>query len=195
MDAGGALQLLFNAHRLKRTRRTGWVMRGVPEAESVADHSFGVTFISLVLAEMEKQPLDKGKLLTIALLHDLPESVVSDLPSPAAAHFPPGAKQQAEMAVLDELLRDLDCAGRWRSWWQEFEEGTSIEGQLVQDADRLDMLLQAYVYEQTTGNRWLEEFWPPPGDLPFRFPAARRLYEELRATRSGDKDGANVSSQ
>ena len=191
MDVGAALQLLIKAHRLKRTRRTGWVMRGVPEAESVADHSFGVTFISLVLAEMEDCPLDVGKLLTIALLHDLPESVVSDLPSPAAAHFPPGAKQQAEMAVLDELLHKLDCAKQWRSYWQEFKDGTSIEGQLVRDADRLDMLLQAYVYEQTTGNRWLEEFWPPPGDSPFQFLAAKRLYEELRAIRSGGSDSGD----
>jgi 5'-deoxynucleotidase YfbR-like HD superfamily hydrolase len=39
MDAGAALQLLLDAHRLKRTLRTGWVMRGVADAESVADHS------------------------------------------------------------------------------------------------------------------------------------------------------------
>jgi putative hydrolase of HD superfamily len=188
MDAGAVLRLLIKAHRLKRTQRTGWVMRGVAEAESVADHSFGVTFISLVLAEMEQRPLDIGKLLTIALLHDLPETVVSDLPSPAAAHFPPGVKQQAEMAVLDELLHEMDCAARWRSYWQEFEDGTSIEGQLVRDADRLDMLLQAYIYEQTTGNRWLEEFWPLAGDSPFRFLAARRLYEELRTIRSRDAE-------
>jgi putative hydrolase of HD superfamily len=183
--------LLITAHRLKRTRRTGWVMRGVPEAESVADHCFGVAFISLVLAEMEEHPLDIGKLLTIALLHDLPESIVGDLPSPAAARFPPGAKQQAEKAVLDELLHGLDCAEQWRSYWQEFEDGTSIEGQLVRDADRLDMLLQAYIYEQTTGNRWLEEFWPPPGNSPFRFLAAKRLYEKLIAIRSGGCDSGN----
>jgi putative hydrolase of HD superfamily len=191
VDAGAALQLLIKAHRLKRTRRTGWVMRGVPEAESVADHSFGVTFISLLLAEMEERPLDMGKLLAIALLHDLPESVVSDLPWPATARLPPGAKQHAEKTVLDELLHELNCAERWRSYWQEFEDGTSIEGQLVREADRLDMLLQAYIYEQTTGNRWLEEFWPPPGDSPFRFPATRELYARLRALRSNGSDSGN----
>jgi putative hydrolase of HD superfamily len=191
MDAGAALQLLITAHRLKRTRRTGWVMRGVPEAESVADHSFGVALISLVLAEMEGRPLDIGKLLTIALLHDLPESIVGDLPSPAVDHFPPGAKQQAEKAVLDELLAQLDCAEQWQSYWQEFEDGTSIEGQLVRDADRLDMLLQAHIYEQTTGNRWLDEFWPPPGSSPFRLLAARRLYEKLMTIRSSGSDSEN----
>jgi putative hydrolase of HD superfamily len=158
-------------------------MRGVPEAESVADHSYGVAFIALLLAEMVPQPVDRAKLLTIALLHDLPESVVGDLPSPAMAHFPPGAKQSAEEAVLSQLLEGLPSAERWRAWWQEFEEGTSLEGQLVRDADRLDVLIQAHVYERTTGNRWLAEFWPPDGESPFTSSAAQELYEELQAIR------------
>jgi len=183
MDAGAALQLLLDAHRLKRTPRTGWVMRGVADAESVADHSFGVAFTSLILAELVDWPLDKAKLLTIALLHDLPESVVSDLPMPATVHFPPEAKRKAETAALSELLRRLPCAEQWHAWWQEFEDGTSAEGRLVRDADRLDMLIQAHVYEQTTGNRWLEEFWPQSGTSPFEFAAAYALYEELMTLR------------
>ncbi|MDY6877762.1 MAG: HD domain-containing protein [Chloroflexota bacterium] len=183
MDAGAALQLLLDAHRLKRTSRTGWVMRGVADAESVADHSFGVAFISLILTELVDQSLDKAKVLTIALLHDLPESVVSDLPTPAAVHFPPGTKRKAEMVVLSELLHRLPCAEQWHAWWHEFEDGTSVEGRLVRDADRLDMLIQAHIYEQTTGNRWLEEFWPMPESPPFEFAAAQSLYEELKALR------------
>ncbi len=183
MDAGAALQLLLDAHRLKRTLRTGWVMRGVADAESVAEHSFGVAFISMILAELVDRPLDKAKLLTIALLHDLSESVVSDLPTPAALYFPPGTKRKVETAVLSELLRRLPCAEQWHAWWLEFEDGTSAEGRLVRDADHLDMLIQAYVYEQTTGNRWLEEFWPRSEMPPFEFAAAEALYEELMALR------------
>ena len=181
MNADTALQLLLDAHRLKRLPRTGWVMRGVAEAESVADHSYGVAFISLILAEMVGQGVDRAKLLTIALIHDLPESVIGDLPTPAAVHFPPGAKRAAETGALGTLLGNLPCASEWRSWWQEFEEGTSVEGRLVRDADRLDMLVQAHVYEETTGNRGLEEFWPAPGEMPFELPATQALYKELRA--------------
>jgi len=183
VDTHTTLQLLLDAHRLKRTPRTGWVMRGVPDGESVADHSYGVAFIALLLAEMVTQAVDRAKLLTIALLHDLPESVVGDLPTPAMAHFPPGAKRSAEAAVLTELLDGLPNAKRWHAWWREFEEGTSVEGQLVRDADRLDMLIQAHVYEKTTGNRWLAEFWPPDGESPFSSSAAQALYEELQAIR------------
>jgi putative hydrolase of HD superfamily len=183
MDTRVALRLLLDAHRLKRVPRTGWVMRGVPEAESVADHSYGVALIALLLAEMASEAVDRAKLFTIALLHDLPESVVSDLPSPAMIHFPADVKQSAEAAVLAQLLDGLPSAKRWRAWWQEFEDGTSLEGQLVRDADRLDMLIQAHVYEKTTGNEWLAEFWPPDCESPFTSSAAQDLYEELKAIR------------
>jgi hypothetical protein len=35
--------------QLKQTLRTGWVLRGVPRAESVADHSWHVALLSLFL--------------------------------------------------------------------------------------------------------------------------------------------------
>jgi len=183
MDVSAALQLLFDAHRLKRIPRTGWVMRGVTDAESVADHSFGVAFISLVLAEVVDQPLDRAKLMTIALLHDLAEGVIGDLPTPATVHFPPGAKRDAEMRALRELLHDVPGAEHWHTWWQEFEDGTSVEGRLVRDADRLDMLIQAHAYEQTTGNRWLAEFWSTAHESAFEFAATQALYRELLALR------------
>ncbi len=176
------LELLLRANQLKRVPRTGWVMRGVADAESVADHSFGMAFIALSLAEMVDQSLDKAKLLTIALLHDLPESVLGDIPTPATCYFPPETKREAEMEALSALLCGALSLPReqWRAWWQEFEDGTSAEARLVRDADRLDMFIQAYVYEQTTGNRWLEEFWSSP---EFEFAAARALYETLKSLR------------
>ena len=183
METDSVLQFLLHANQLKRVPRTGWVMRGVAGAESVAGHSFGVAFISLILAKMVEQPVNEAKLLTIALLHDLPESVIGDLPTPAAAYFPAGAKRKAEAGVLSELLRRLSCAGQWHAWWQEFEDGTSAEGRLVRDADRLDMLIQAHVYEQTTGNRHLAEFWAKSDTCSFESTAAQALYEELMALR------------
>jgi len=35
--------------QLKQTLRTGWVLRGIPQAESVADHSWHVAVMSLFL--------------------------------------------------------------------------------------------------------------------------------------------------
>ncbi len=187
MDIDALCGLLLAARQLKQVPRTGWAMRGVPNVESVADHSFGVAFLALVLSEMIALPVDRARVVTIALIHDLPEGVTGDLPTPAMTHFPPEAKYAAESAVLETLLNGFSWAEQWRAWWQEFETRSTVEGRLVRDADRLDMLLQAYVYEQTLGNRLLGEFWPAPDDDPFEFPISRQIYEALMNRRAAQR--------
>ncbi len=58
----------------------------------------------------------------------------------------------------------------------------TAEAQLVHDADRLDLYVQAHVYEVQTGNRQLEEFWAVAHR--FHFPQAQALYDELRRRRA-----------
>jgi putative hydrolase of HD superfamily len=182
------LELLLHANQLKRVPRSGWVMRGLVDAESVSDHTFGVAFIALVLARMMEESIDVAKLLTIALLHDLPEAVLGDIPSPALSYFPSNAKRTAEDEVLGALLKELPRLEQWRLWWREFEERTSVEGKLVRDADRLDMLIQAYVYERTTGNRWLEEFWKATTVDAFELEVSRSLFRALCEVRDRSEE-------
>lgn len=179
MEADAALQLLLSANQLKRIPRTGWMMRGVSHPESVSEHTCGVAFICLVLADLVDRAVDRGKLLGMALLHDLPEAVLSDIPAPALRHLAPDAKREAEEAVLGSLLDELPQRERWYAWWRDLDERTSVEARLVRDADRLDMLIQAFVYEETTGNRWLDEFWVETTPDTFEFEASRSLFEAL----------------
>jgi putative hydrolase of HD superfamily len=179
----------LQANRLKLVPRAGWAMRGIVDPESVSDHTFGVAFIALVLAESVEQPVDRTKLLTMALLHDLPEVVLGDIPSPAARYLPPDAKTAAERDVLAGLLDGLACCEQWQRWWREYEEQATIEGRLIHDADRLDMLLQAHVYEQTTGNQLLEEFWMETTRASFNCEPSRSLFDALcqARQRAGDR--------
>ena len=180
------LDTLLAANNLKTTPRMGWVLRGVAEAESVAEHSYGVAFVALALADVaeasgEGDGFDRGKLLSMALLHDLAESVISDLPLPAQRFFPAGAKATAERAALSELLAGLPGSQGLLALWEEFEEGSGPEARVVRDADRLDMLLQAFVYIERTGNRALAEFWDSPAvRAPFEFAVSQRVYAALR---------------
>jgi putative hydrolase of HD superfamily len=190
------LDMLLAANDLKVTPRSGWVLRGVPEAESVADHSYGVAVLALALAAAieaegpagalgapgdDAMAFDRGALLSMALLHDLAECRVGDLPRPARRYFAEGAKHAAEEAALADLLGDLPGSGELLATWQAYEAAASPEARLVRDADRLETLLQAYVYARRTGNRELAEFWDElPGPGGFAYPASAALYRALR---------------
>jgi putative hydrolase of HD superfamily len=177
------LALLRHGNRLKRTPRTGWVLRGVPDAESVADHSYGVILATMVLAELIGQPVNLGRALAMAALHDLPEALTGDLPRPAVRFLPAGAKPEMERQALAEMVDGLSLGPEWQALWAELHAAQTVEARLVSDADRVDLYLQAAVYGEQTGNRALAEFWARP--VTFFFPEGLALYEALRAGRGG----------
>jgi putative hydrolase of HD superfamily len=49
--ADSMLDFLLCAGRLKRTPRTGWVMRNVDRPESVAEHQFRLALMAMSLAD------------------------------------------------------------------------------------------------------------------------------------------------
>lgn len=175
--------LLLQTGRLKTTPRTGWRQRGVRGGESVADHSHGVAVAALMLCDLVGSEVDRAAVLTMAVVHDLPESVTGDLSLGASRLLPPGAKAAAEAAAMDELAAGLGFFRRWRAAWEEFEAQATIEARLVRDADRLDLLAQALAYELAAGTRELEEFWSfaPPGS--FHLDASRDIAAALAARR------------
>lgn len=179
MDISSLLDLLLHGNQLKRTVRSGWPQRGVAEAESVADHSYGVGFIALMLAQLIAKPVDLGKLLIFALLHDLPEGLTSDIPAPALRFLPEGTKPVMERLAMAEIVAGVPFADRLMVWWEELQAGESIEAHLVHDADRLDMFIQATVYAAHTGNRQLAEFWDR--EPHFHFAEAKAIYEMVRS--------------
>jgi putative hydrolase of HD superfamily len=181
VNVADILEVLLHGNQLKRTARTGWVQRGVPEAENVAAHSYGVAYTTLILAQVIEEPLEVGKALALALLHDLPEGLTGDLPAPAARFLPDGAKGHMERAALQEIAGGTPLQESFEDWWEELEADESAEARLVHDADKLELFIQALVYEEQTGNRHLAEFWERPPS--FHFAAAQGLYEALRERR------------
>lgn len=171
---------------LKRIPRTGWLLRGVApgEVESVAEHTCGMSLVAMMLAELIDEPLDRARLAIMCLVHDLAESVISDLPWPALRYLPRDSKHEAETGAIRDLLNGLPFADGWLSLWQEYKDGDSVEARVARDADRLDMLLQAAAYE-AAGRRGLEEFWSGGEDYPWHFPASRDLAQQLFRARPG----------
>lgn len=181
MDVAAIVEMLLHGNQLKRTARTGWVQRGVPNGENVAAHSYGVAYATLLLAQLIEESIDLGKALALALLHDLPEGLTTDIPAPAWRYLPVGSKADAERGALEEMLNDAPFAPRFRAWWEELALDESPEARLVHDADRVDLFLQAVVYEEQTGNAHLQEFWDVAHE--FHYPAAQAIYDALRERR------------
>ncbi|MFX0045909.1 MAG: HD family hydrolase [Candidatus Hermodarchaeota archaeon] len=152
MKPDDVVSVFMKAEILKSLQRTGWATAGIHVSvfESVAEHSYGTTFISLILANMLKTEgvgVDLEKTLTMAVLHDLGESVVSDVPSSSEAADSESfgnAKDALEARAVASILSPLGNIGvSLNSCWAELQDGASTEARIVRSADLLDMLVHA----------------------------------------------------
>ena len=179
------VDLLLLAARLKRIRRTGWVMSNVADPETVAAHAHGATLITLLLLDMIDEPLDRAKALAMAVIHDLPEAVLGDVPTPATRHMPDGCKAEAESGILGDMIAGAAPAAGWRALWDEFVARESREALLVNDADKLDMFLQATIYGNN-GHAETARFWEQVDHYAWTFAASRDLLAGIRRRRDSD---------
>jgi putative hydrolase of HD superfamily len=155
--ADNLLTLSTQMVTLKLLPRIGWLQRGVPNAESVAEHTFGVAALALLIGDTIVG-LDRGKLLAIAMLHDMAEALLSDLPASARRFIGVELKHDAERRALEEMFARLPNCAEYVTLWEEYACGCSPEARLVKGIDRMEMLVQALAYERA-GSRALSEFW------------------------------------
>ncbi len=162
MESNQIIEFLTELIRLKALPRTGWLLRGVRDVESIADHLFGVAWIAMLLADCaiaHGKEINVEKVLRMALLHDLSEARTGDLPSTIKPYFPGNTLKQADEQATRDILQPLGAAGaNYLALWHEYEERTSLEARLVKAADKLDLLFQAREYEKGGANN-LGEFW------------------------------------
>ncbi len=161
MEANQPIEFLAELLRLKALPRTGWLLRGVRDVESVAAHTFGVAWIAMWLADgavARGLSVNVEKVLRLALLHDLSEARTGDLPSTIKPYFPGDTLKQADEQATADILQPLGEIGEnYLALWHEYETRTSLEARLVKAADKLDLLLQAREYEKG-GAQSLGEF-------------------------------------
>lgn len=120
----------------ERTCRTSNMER----AESDAEHSWHLT-VFLMLLEDRLQGLDFGKVLKLALIHDLPELYSGDL-NPYRDDN--SGKEKAEKKAAEQLFAMLpDPLGRkLTALFIEYTEQQTPESKVVKAADKLLPLVQ-----------------------------------------------------
>lgn len=159
-------ELLERLNNLKRMPRTGWLLCNVPlgEVEDVAQHTFDVMAITLVLTdELQRvgKKLDRERALSMAVVHDWAEASMGDFPYTALKYLGPAStKRRFEKKAFEDLLDKLPNKEKYPKLWQEYSEKRSPEAKLVHAADYLSMLVQAVKYrERGNRSRELDELW------------------------------------
>ena len=173
------IDALLEAWGLKALPRAGWGQRGLPNAESVAAHSWGVATLVLLFLPPE---LGRERALSYAVLHDLPEARVGDLtPRDGVA---PTEKHQREQSAMRALAEALPNGHTLLALWTAYEAQDDEESRFVRQLDRLDMALQALVYEGEHSAD-LSEFFDSAATV-ITHPALLQALDAIRAARSGD---------
>jgi putative hydrolases of HD superfamily len=182
-------EYLEHVNVLKRLPRTGWLLNGVVPCESVADHSFAVAVLAIGLAETVNEdwaaeglerPLDVGQIVTTAVVHDLAEGLLTDLPKRSTELLGREVKHAAEARAMAIILGAIANGDKYTRLWGDYNSAATPEARLVRDADKLEMVHQALVYERA-GQRMLLEFWEV-GE--WHYVASAQVYADLRRQRS-----------
>jgi len=139
----GIASFLFEMGHLKHVTRAGWLLLGIPQPETVAEHSFRVGVAGLALASMEGA--DVGRTAALCLLHDAHETRIGDVPSVGRAYVTT-AVPEAVSAHQTSAMPDA-AAKVFQDLVAEYEAGESLESRVAHDADKIETLLQAAEYE------------------------------------------------
>jgi len=130
---------------LKTIKRSGWIHKSnITSPESVADHSYSMCMMSMILAEIIN--LDSGHIMKMVIIHDLAESLVGDHMSDDISSE---EKQLVEDKAMKKIISKLPNSLRknYLNIWNEYNDNITVNAKFVHSMDKLEMVLQAKEYE------------------------------------------------
>ena len=138
----------FQIASLKSLPRSGWkVNLNLEKSESVAEHSYMMSVMAMILSDIKK----------MSILHDWAESKIGDfLPNEITSD----KKTELEEYAMAEILDDLPTKIKedYYNIWDEYKESSSHESRFVHEIDKLEMVLQAKIYEKNVDPEKIKPF-------------------------------------
>lgn len=153
---------------LKQQRRTGWINMGIKDPESISDHMYRMSIMTMVLdpkawiGNGEKEIPDLNKCSRIALVHDIAESLVGDI-VPHDKNVDKIEKSKREYKALlyicDVISKySKESAFEMKELWIDYECQRNLEATIVKDIDKFELLVQTFEYERMHSKR-MDEFY------------------------------------
>ena len=130
---------------LKRVKRSGWIFKSKIESpESIADHSYSMCVMAMVLAEILN--LDTEYIMKMVNLHDVAESLVGDfMPDRISVERKQKREDEAMKKIISKLPREL--RKDYLHIWNDYNDNITVNARFVHNLDKLEMALQAKEYE------------------------------------------------
>lgn len=135
--------------RIERLPRTGYLMCGIRNPETVAAHTASTAWLTGVLADSlirKGTEIDRGRAVEMAVLHETGECFIGDLVPGSSRCLGPGVKEKAELVTGSAFLEKISPHAA--ALFREYLEGVSPEARLVRDCDRLQLLFKAALYRR-----------------------------------------------
>ena len=165
------------AANLKNISRQGWIDKlSLENPESVADHTFSMAVIGMVISDLEN--LNSEKVLKMILLHDIAESKVGDI-VPDKMSFE--EKQRLENLAFDEIIKTLpeSIIPNYVEIWKEYQENNSTESKFVHQIDKLEMALQAKIYQSQGHSKEKLELFIESAKSSMTHPKLKELFTKI----------------
>lgn len=146
------VRLLFEARILKDRLRSGYVFLGTGQ-ESIAEHSFMTAFICFLMAKTKKK-INKEKLISMALIHDIAEARIGDV-----NYFEKKYSKNDEKKAVEDLIKDLSFGDEIKDLINEFNAKKTKESLLANDADQISFILELKKLKDT-GSKGVDKWLP-----------------------------------
>jgi len=150
------IELFFDYAQLKNLYRQGWLKRGVSkrDCEMVAEHSFSVAVLGYVVAEEYRPDLNSSQVMKLGLFHEMGEIYPGDItPQDGVSEK---EKYDLELASVQKVFSSH--SRRYFDLMLEYAQQKTPEARFVKQIDKLEMAMQAKLYE-LQGYTGLDEFF------------------------------------
>lgn len=138
------MEVIKLGEKLKKEMRHSWLSDG--RQESVAEHTWRVSLMAVLIEPYIEQKMDTAKLLKMIIIHNLVEAEATDIPAfdtmnDAALKQ---QKQKNELKAIDNIRQTLggDIGQEVYDLWMEFEEKQTFEAKVANALDKLEAQIQ-----------------------------------------------------